>query len=68
MLSSIVDFDVVGCVRAEKTMRGSWVIGLNSAFGVVAGGRGRAGGEAGVGGTSVGAAEYSDQRGVVGGT
>lgn len=42
-------------------------MGLNSAFGVVVGGKGRAGGEAGVGGTRVGAADPSDQSGVVGG-
>ena len=63
----MVDLDVVGCVRAGKTRRGSWgAIGFSSAFGEVTGGRGRAGGEAGVGGTRVGAAEYSDQRGVAG--
>ena len=63
---SMVVFDVVGCVRAEKTTRGSWAIGLSSVFGVVTGGRGRAGGEDGVGGTRVGAVETSDHRGVAG--
>ena len=58
----------VGWVRAGNAMRGSCgAIGFSSAFGEVTGGRGRAGGEAGVGGTRVGAAEYSDQRGVAGG-
>ena len=42
-------------------------MGFNSAWGVVTGGRGRAGGEAGVGGTRVGAADPSDQSGVAGG-
>ena len=66
MLSSIVDLDVVGQVRTGNMLRGSWgAIGFNSAF---TGGRGWEGGEAGVGGTRVGAAEYSDQCGVVGGT
>ena len=55
-------------VEAGKMMRGSWgAMGLYSAFGVVAGGRGRAGGEAGMGGTRVGAADPSDQSGVAGG-
>ena len=65
---SMVDLDVVGWVRTGRMRRGSWgAIGLNSAFGVVTGGKACAGGEAGVGGTRVGAAEYSDQRGVAGG-
>ena len=54
-------------VDAGKTIRGSWgAIGLYSIFGVVAGGRGCTGSEIGVGGTSVGAVETSDQCGVAG--
>ena len=65
---SMVVFDVVGWTRAGNAMIGSCgAIGLSSAFGVVTGGRDRAGGEAGVGGTRVGAADPSDQRGVAGG-
>ena len=64
---SMVVLDVVGWVRAGKTRRGSWgAIGFNSAFGVVTGGRGWTGSITGVGGTSVGAVETSDQRGVAG--
>ena len=38
---SMVDLDVVGCVRAGKTRRGSCgAIGFSSAFGEVTGGRG----------------------------
>ena len=54
-------------VRAGNIMRGfCGAIGFNSAFGVVTVGRDRAGGEAGVGGTRVGAADPSDQCGVAG--
>ena len=63
----MVDLDVVGCVRAGKTKRGSWgAIGFNSAFGVVTDGRDWTGNVTGVGGTSVGAVKTSDQRGVAG--
>ena len=64
----MVVLDEVGWVRAGNTTRGSCgAIGFSSAFGVVTGGRGCAGGEAGVGGTRVGAADRSDQSGVAGG-
>ena len=63
----MVDLDVVGWVIAGKTKRGSCgAMGFDSAFGVVTGGRGWMGSITGVGGTSVGAVETSDQRGVAG--
>ena len=63
----MMDLDVVGRARAGNTMRGSCgAIGLSSAFGVVTGGRDWTGSVTGVGGTSVGAVETSDQRGVAG--
>ena len=67
MSVSMTVLDVVGWVKAGKTMRGSWgAMDLNSAFGVVTDGRDWTGNVTGVGGTSVGAVETSDQRGVAG--
>ena len=64
---SMMDLEVVGWVKAGKTERGSCgAIGFNSTFGVVTGGRDWTGGMTRVGGTSVGAVETSDQRGVAG--
>ena len=64
---SMMDLEVVGWVKAGKARRGSCgAIGFNSTFGVITGGRDWTGGMIGVGGTSVGAVETSDQRGVAG--
>ena len=63
----MMDLEVVGWVRVGNAMIGSCgAIGFDSAFGVVTGSRGWTGSITGVGGTSVGAVETSDQRGVAG--
>ena len=64
---SMIVFDVEGWVRTGNTMMGSGGARVfNSVFGVVTGGRDWTGSVTGVGGTSVGAVETSDQSGVVG--
>ena len=63
----MVVLDVEGWVRAGSTMMGSCgARDFNSVLGVSTGGRGWTGSITGVGGTSVGAVEISDQCRVAG--
>ena len=61
-------FDVEGWVRTGNAVIGSWgARDLNSDLGVSTGGRDWTESVIGVGGTRVGAVEFSDQSGVAGG-